>query len=800
MKRWIVGGAVFAVAVVGVVPEIEPLAVHAVDPVVITVNSTADRDDAALDGVCQTSVAGECTLRAALTEANSVTASPVTIRFAIPGSGVKRIAVGTRLPLIDNGSAGITIDGFTQPGSSPNTDPLIDNGVRLIEITGTGPNGIDGLIMLGSNNVLRGVSVHGFKRAIRMTGKNAQFNIVEGNLIGLTPDGSFDAGYTQVIGSPCIDINSGASRNHIGLPGNANRNVISGCFEKGVTFYNEFTWKNYIQNNLIGLDPTGVHQRANRSMGIDVNWSANGNIIGGTAFQERNVISGNSNSGVEISHGTGTINNQVIGNYIGTDPSGNSASLETQNHDLGVRLEGKPNCGTSACPLDESKEVVTDNVIVNSGWGGIMIDKGTHDSTVARNLIGVTPNGTVISNGSFGIRIAAGSTHNTIGPSNTIAGRQPGIQVNPLGFDPASNVPSPTQDNIITRNSIVSTSGLGIDILPYGTVNQNNNGDPNVQRAINVPVLSDAGGGAVTATACAGCTVELFSTTGALGAFGPGVTWLASAVTDSSGVATFAAPAAGWPGDLTATATLPAGSTSEFAANMRPSTTSSTTTTAASTTTTAASTTTTAPATTTTLPSTTTTTTAPSTTTTIASSGLAVTSLVPRVLGQGASWREVKINGSGFATGATLSFSGTGVVVKSLVVTSNVVLTAKLSVDLTAAVGTRDVTVSNPDGTSGSCAGCFTVSAAPVVTSVSPSSLARGATNAVLDIFGSGFVSGAKVSFAGTGVTVASVTRVDATHLRATVSVASTATTGAHSITVINPDQGTATGSGITVT
>ena len=86
-------------------------------------------------------------------------------------------------------------------------------------------------------------------------------------------------------------------------------------------------------------------------MGVDINWSANGNVIGGTtAFQERNVISGNHHTGIEISHGTGTIGNQVVGNFIGTDPTGTGASAQTVNNVLGVRLEGKPDCGTNPCP------------------------------------------------------------------------------------------------------------------------------------------------------------------------------------------------------------------------------------------------------------------------------------------------------------------------------------------------------------------------------------------------------------------------------------------------------------------
>lgn len=806
--------------------------------VIFVVNSTADRNDALVNGTCQTATPGECTLRAALTEANAMTTAPVVVQFAIPGTGVKRINVLTRLPIINNGTAGITIDGFTQPGSAVNTDPLVDNAVRLIELVGTGPTGIDGLIFMGSNNVVRGLAVHGFHIAVRMTGTAAQFNVVTGNIIGLLPNGDFDPTYSSVVGSPCVDVNNGASRNRIGMPGTANRNIISGCYEKGVTFYNEFTWKNYVQNNLIGLDPTGTLRRGAKSMGVDINWSANGNIIGGTAFQERNVISGNTHSGVEISHGTGTINNKIIGNFIGTDPTGNSASPETINSLTGVRLEGKPNCGASPCPADESKETVTDNVIVNSGWGGILVDKGTHDSTIARNLIGVTLNGTVVGNSSFGIRLAAGVAHINVGPGNTIAGSHPGIQISTSGYDPVSSVVSVTRYNTITRNSIITSSGLGIDALPSGTVNQNGNGDPALQEAVDVPVLA-AQSPTVVAQTCASCTVELFATNSPVGSFGPGATYLSTAVADATGLASFGQPVAGWPSLVTATTTTTLGSTSEFAASIIPTgpTAPSAPTSVGAiagvgsaqvsfsgsnpngspitgytvtaidqtdairggqTATAAASPITvngltngdsytftvsainavgTGPAST---PS--------NTVTPTQAGGVTVTSVSPR-LGQGASNRQVKINGSGFLAGTTVTFSGTGIVGKSVVVVSPILLTTQVSVASTASLGAANVTVTVPGSGATTCTGCFTVNPGPTVSSVAPSSVARGQAVPV-DIFGTTFNTGVTVTISAADVTAGPVTRIDATHLRVTLTAAGTAVVGPRSLTITNTDAG----------
>ena len=59
---------------------------------------------------------------------------------------------------------------------------------------------------------------------------------------------------------------------------------------------------NVIQNNIIGLAPNGRTRLANADIGIDVNAGATRTVIGGTASQAGNLISGNDGYGVEISH------------------------------------------------------------------------------------------------------------------------------------------------------------------------------------------------------------------------------------------------------------------------------------------------------------------------------------------------------------------------------------------------------------------------------------------------------------------------------------------------------------------
>ena len=71
----------------------------------------------------------------------------------------------------------------------------------------------------------------------------------------------------------------------------------------------------------------------------------------------------------------------------------------------------------------------------------------------------------------------------------------------------------------------------------------------------------------------------------------------------------------------------------------------------------------------------------------------------------------------------------------------------------------------------------------PVVSSVSPSNIARGASNVTLTISGNGFASGSAVS-PPAGVTVDSTTFVNATTLQVKVHVASNAPTGSGGVTV----------------
>ncbi len=171
------------------------------------------------------------------------------------------------------------------------------------------------------------------------------------------------------------------------------------------------------------------------------------------------------------------------------------------------------------------------------------------------------------------------------------------------------------------------------------------------------------------------------------------------------------------------------------------------------------------------------------------------TSINPSSGPQGSGPGNATLSGTSFVNGATVSLSGTGFTVNSVTFVNSTTLTVNGTLDQNAATGTRDIIVTNPDGGTGTCTGCFTVVARPIPTSVSASSRARG-TSGTHTITGTGFQSGATVTFSGTGVTASSVTFNSSTQLTLTITVTGGAATGLRNVTVTNPDTGTGTCTG----
>lgn len=528
-----------------------PAPVAQTAPGVFTVTSASDAADASSsDGRC-VAADGTCTLRAAITESNR-RAGADRIEFNIGGGGSRTIQLGSTLPNLTGG--GLTIDGFTQPGAQPNTDPLVSNAVTLIAVRGKGATsatggGFAGMFISSAGNTVRGLSVYDLNRGIRLYGTGASDNVIAGNILGTDPGATFVAP-AFVGGASGVHGQAGANRNRIGGTAPADRNVVGGNAQHGIAFYDNDTDFNVIQGNLIGLAPDGSRAVRNLSHGIDLNTHTSDTTVGGTGPGERNVVAGNTYEGIEVSHGQGTLRNRVIGNYVGTDPSGTRLTSFSPNGRIGIHVEDGV--------LDT---VVSDNIVGGNRGRGVGVNGFlTSRTSVTRNWIGITPAGIDIGNAGAGVQVTYHAAGNTLGPDNTIANNTAGIEITgDLDND----------RNRITRNRTFANDGLGIDLHPLSQVNANDSGDgdsgPNEQ--LNHPVITAATATSAEGTACPGCTVEVFLSDADPSGHGEGREFHTSTTADSTGRFSVALGTAAQGGPITATATDATGNTSEFGPN-----------------------------------------------------------------------------------------------------------------------------------------------------------------------------------------------------------------------------------------
>ena len=364
--------------------------------------------------------------------------------------------------------------------------------------------------------------------AVWLNGPGVISNIVSGNYIGLDSTGAAIIGNTDGVG-----IVNGASYNVIGGTTPGERNVISGNNDRGVSLTDTGTGYNRVSGNYIGLNAAGTAALGNRGQGVGLMNGANFNIIGGPTAGERNVVSGNNDQGIALWN-TGTADNTIQGNYVGTDASGNSGLGNGQN---GIYLNGA------------SGNTLKDNLVGGNHNNGIQLccDGATANNRLIGNRIGVN------AAGSRRCRMIRMAFTSTAAPITTVIGGAGAGEGNLIRNNHGHGVEvqdSGSVANTITRNSIGPNDGAGIALRDGG-----NAGLP----APRVTAKNLAAGTA-SGTACANCTVEVFSASD-----NEGQTYEGTAVANGTGAWTLAAGHAFAGPYLTATATDAAGNTSPFA-------------------------------------------------------------------------------------------------------------------------------------------------------------------------------------------------------------------------------------------
>ncbi|MEA2622847.1 MAG: hypothetical protein QOH61_1757 [Chloroflexota bacterium] len=513
----------------------------------IVVNSNGDAADAVPgDGVCLTA-GGDCTLRAAIVEAN-MAVGPDEIDFAIPGGGVQTITLGGPLPTISDETGPTIVDGYTQAGATVNSAPLASNAQLKVQITGN--TSIDAVTISSAGNVIRGLALFGLHRPIWLTGAGAQLNKVTGSFVGENAAGSYiPPSFINMANG--FSVTLGASYNQLGEATLAGRNVISGNAHNGIWFWDEGTDRNVVVNSIIGLSPDGLSQRWNVGRGIDINAMTSFTTVGGTGSLERNVIGGNLGEGIEFSHNRLTNENRAVNNFIGTDLTGEASPAYASNYWAGIHFED-----------GVTENLAIGNTIANSGCGNasgnIALETKADGNVIKGNFIGISRGGAALASCYWGITVRAGAMRTQIGPDNDIANNPIGVRID--GPD--------TDQNTITRNSIHNNANLGIDLSPEGiTPNDAGDADSGPNENLNVPVISLASTSAVTGSACASCRVEIFRTQAAPGAAGQGREFMLAGNADAGGSFNIGVPGLAAGDVVTATATDGPGNTSEFATN-----------------------------------------------------------------------------------------------------------------------------------------------------------------------------------------------------------------------------------------
>jgi len=461
--------------------------------------------------VTDTTDAGQGSLRDAITQANFFYAITDTILFNIPYPGVQLIILSSQLPALTD-TAGVFIDGFSQPGSGAGRNPPSTARI-LIQVEGSFAGPSYGFWITSPNNTLQGLSITAFEQSgicVQGMPYPTRNNTIYCNFIGMDPTGANPRGNgwnqlgpwsgVQIVAPTVADF---ADRNTI------EASLISSNYANGVSIGgNCQAFWNFVKDNLIGTDITGISNFGNTRCGIVLDDGAHLNTISG------NLISWNGTDGISL-----------IGN------------------------------ATTVPPHYTEYNIIHDNVI-----------------GLASDMVTPAPNGMAgITAGDYSnLYWDCHARNNTIGPNNTIAHNAwEGIRV----LEHWSSLTN-GDGNTITRNSIYENGRLGIDVNIDGvTMNDPADIDSGPNQELNFPniVLAYDSCGYIRVRGSLDidsdprlASVEVFKARSDSSGYGEGEAYLGTAYPDSFGnwFVTVTGPAAG--DSVTATTTDVAGNTSEF--------------------------------------------------------------------------------------------------------------------------------------------------------------------------------------------------------------------------------------------
>jgi uncharacterized repeat protein (TIGR03803 family) len=432
--------------------------------------------------VTNTSDSGPGSLRQAINQVNTSGTGSDTITFTIPTSdpgynpttGAFTIRPLSLLPTIQHS---VLIDGFTQPGATPNDQLNGGDAVLKIELNGTllpktGVGlGTYGLKISAGNSTVRGLVVNRFIDAFPSVGiwlAGAGNDVIQGDYLGTDVTGT-----SAFLSAPPTTLSSNimgyavfldsTTNNLIGTDGDGahdagERNVIDGCdFGVAANIAHGPVSGNVIAGNFIGTNAAGTAVLGNfAGIGTVGDTADRIGTTGSGAYDadRANVISGNYYGVLLGAQGTVTAPVsavQVTGNFIGTDITGHLA--------LGNRYEGIGINGASLIQVGGTSAGMG-NVIAFSGSNGLyLLSNNGHLAT------GAVIQGNFIHDNSVGV-LLSGAPNNTIG--GTLAG---------------------------ARNVISGNSGDGVQLTGAGSTNNLVEGNYIGLNAAGTAVIANGGDG-----------------------------------------------------------------------------------------------------------------------------------------------------------------------------------------------------------------------------------------------------------------------------------------------------------------
>lgn len=517
---------------------------HSYGQRIYTVNTVNDNPDVDLtDDICA-DVNLECSLRAAIENANK-TSETDRVEFHINGNGVMKLSLKEDLPAI---TETVILDATTQPGYTWKNPMIVLTGNENVHY---------GLMLKeqSSGSSIRGLVLGGFSRTNKeepllhgaaifasATGNHD----IRGNFIGIAEDG--ETSFPNTVGISLVN----SSSNSIGGNDPSDANVLSGNSIDSIHGYGLFlrgegSHGNKILGNYVGTNAAGTVAVANLC-GIVIYEGANNNYIGSGAVNGRNIISGNLQSGIYILspanvvrgnfigpavHGSNLLNSNekkqegvrlwtgtATGNIIGgLEPgegnliSGNdryngitmgSLDIPISNNSILGNYIGTNEEGTIPLPNyrgvtlgNATSTIIRGNLISGNQTFGLSIHN-SHDIVVYENIIGAQiDKRSPMGNGEEGIAIINGSKDNKIGglspgEANTIAyNKVAGVAIK-IRYDINSPVLTNPLNNIVLGNRIFSNNNSGIDLGDRGILqNDRNDSDAGPNNLQNFPELAE---------------------------------------------------------------------------------------------------------------------------------------------------------------------------------------------------------------------------------------------------------------------------------------------------------------------